>query len=874
MKRKHISFTNTLSILGIFLFLNTTLIFSQQSPINFSYNDKSLKNVLDSLVSIYDLNIVYRDQFVNDIIISADCKNCSNDEAINSVLKNTSLDWEKNISQYIIINNRNKKTISGYVVDGNTGEFIPHANIYIKDKYLGVMSDEYGFFNLSGEINVTDTLIISYIGYHPLKIHNYNYIIYYELMPKIIGTESINIYGEQIEFLQRSTNFTDLAFSPRHIKNLPNIGESDIFRSLQLLPGIQMGNTGFAGLYIRGGTPDQNHIILDGMTIYQLDHFFGFFSSINSSIVKDVQIYRSGFPAKYGGAISSIIDITGKSGSTKKKKLDLFTNMLSAGFAYQQPLSKRGSLVFAARRSFTDQYKTKLHDNICDFLTSGTGLNIGTEIPSDTVSYNSEYLPNFYFYDINGKFTYLPTKKDIISISFYEGKDYLGEEKIFDFPLDSIGVNKVQINEKTRWGNNGISGRWLHRWSDKFNSQLFFSNTKYHSNHLLNSYWNLDNTTTPVYLSQDENQITDKTYRLNSIYNINQNHTIELGISNTTYKTDYSVQLGDSVIFIDESINGNLFESYFQDKWNISSNIEILLGIRSEKFSKSDENYFDPRLIATYRLSSDLSIKVSGSHTHQYLNRFSNDLITNGSKFVWLIPNNYMKPMNSLQKTFGIEYNSLNVFMSIDMYNKILNNISDFSQIVFPVDTYNEITNNLIFQGDGEANGLEVFIRKKNGFLTGWASYSYGVIECKFPELNGGNIFLADHDRTHELKSTLIGSLGEWTLSVTGLISSGRVYTSNDNLMIRENENANYTLQAEPGTRNSKRLPAIKRIDLSLNRSMKFIEKKLDVGISIFNVFDRRNISHRSYNLSVDPFIATDVVMLGFTPTISIQLGL
>jgi hypothetical protein len=232
-----------------------------------------------------------------------------------------------------------------------------------------------------------------------------------------------------------------------------------------------------------------------------------------------------------------------------------------------------------------------------------------------------------------------------------------------------------------------------------------------------------------------------------------------------------------------------------------------------------------------------------------------------------------MKPMNSLQKAFSIEYNSLNAFISIDMYNKILNNISDFSQIVFPVDTYNEITNNLIFQGDGEANGVEVFFRKKNGFLTGWASYSYGIIECKFPELNGGNIFLADHDRTHELKSTLIGSLGKWNLSVTGLISSGRVYTPNDNLMIRENENANYTLQAEPGTRNSKRLPAIQRIDLSLNRSMKFIEKKLDVGISIFNVFDRRNISHRSYNLSVDPFISTDVVMLGFTPTISIQLG-
>ena len=136
-----------------------------------------------------------------------------------------------------------------------------------------------------------------------------------------------------------------------------------------------MGNSGFAGLFIRGGTPDQNRIILDGMTIYQVDHFFGFFSSINSNIVKDVQIYRSGFPAKFGGGISSIIDITGKSGSTKKQKLDLFTNMLSAGFTYQQPLSKRGSFILSARRSFTDQYQTKLYDKIHDFLISGSAVS-------------------------------------------------------------------------------------------------------------------------------------------------------------------------------------------------------------------------------------------------------------------------------------------------------------------------------------------------------------------------------------------------------------------------------------------------------------------------------------------------------------------
>ena len=838
--------------------------------------NKPLNLAIDSLVSTYDLNIVYQDKIINNITINSICKNCNSDEAIKSLLKNTSLDWKKNKYQYIIINNKINKTISGYIIDAKSGEYIPHANIYVKDSYLGTMSDEYGFFNISGNIDKADTLIISYIGYHPLKIVNNvnDDANYYEIMPKILGVETINIFGEKIEFLQRSSSHGELAFSPRHITNLPNIGESDVFRSLQLLPGIQMGNSGFAGLFIRGGTPDQNRIILDGMTVYQVDHFFGFFSSINSNIVKDVQIYKSSFPAKFGGGISSIIDITGKSGSTKKQKLDLFTNMLSAGFTYQKPLSKRGSLILSARRSFTDQYQTKLYDKIHDFLISGSGLNIGSELPSDSLSYSSQYLPNFYFYDINGKFTYLPTEKDIISISFYEGRDYLGEEKTFDFPSDTIGVDQVKTNERTRWGNNGLSGRWLHRWSEKLTTQLFLSDTKYLSNHLLNSYWSLDTSITPVYLSKDKNQIIDQTSRINVTYNTGKNHLIEVGLAKTIYKTDYSLDLGDSIIFINEKIKGSLIEGYVQDRWIVSPNMELLLGLRSEKFSKGNTIFIDPRLSASYHISDRLSLKVSGSRAHQFLNRFSNDVITNGSKFVWLIPNKHMGPMGSIQKNFGIEYDSPDIFFGFDLYNKNVSNISDFSQFVFPIDVYSESSNNLTFQGEGKSTGFELFFHKKKGKLKGWASYNYGTIQCKFPELNGGEVFLADHDRTHEIKSALISSIGKWTLTITGLISSGRVFTPNNNLMIRENENANYTLQAEPGTRNSNRLPIVQRIDLSLNRSMYFMEKNVDIGISIFNVFNRKNISHRSYNLFIDPFISTDVIMLGFTPTISMKLGL
>ena len=877
MKRKPTSSTKKFFSSGIaLLFLSVSPTHSQNSNIQFNYQDVPLKVALDTLVHTYELNIVYRDQIVSKIYTNGSCNSCSPEEAITALLENSDLEWKKNQSQYVIIrkNQHYDRSISGYIFDGHTGEFIPHANILVKNTYRGTISDQFGFFTISGTVQSADTLIISYIGYEPTEYVNINGldIVRIELFPKVLGAETVNIYGEQLEFLQRSSGTGQLAFSPRHIANLPNIGETDIFRSLQLLPGIQMGNTGFAGLYIRGGTPDQNQIILDGMSIYQVDHFFGFFSAINSNIVKDVQVYKGGFPAKYGGRIASVIDITGKSGSTKQQKFDLFTNMLSAGITYEQPLSKRSSFILSVRRSFTDQYQTKLYDNIHDFLTSGSGLNIGAELPSDTISYESEYLPNFYFYDINGKFTYLPNDRDIVSISFYEGKDYLGEEKNFDFESDSVGIEQVMVDEQTKWGNKGIGANWVRRWSRTTKTQLFMATTRYFSNHDLDSYWIIDTDETPAYLSQDNNQIEDQTARMNVNWNIGPRHDLEAGVSTTIYKTNYSVQLGDSVILIDHEINGNLFEGYFQDRWALSPGLEILMGLRTSRFSKSNISYFNPRLSVFYRFTDKLFFKASTGITHQFLNRFSNDLITNGSKFVWLLPNDNADPMTAQQISLGIEYDTPHIFIGFDIYNKVIDNITDFSQLVFPVDTYIEETSTLVFKGSSMAKGLELLVRKKDGYLRGWATYNYGIVECEFPDLNGGKTFLADHDRTHELKSAIIWSLGPWNMAVTGLISSGRVYTPNNNLMIRENENANYTLVADAGMRNSKRLPIVHRIDMSVTRSLRLLAKNWDIGISIFNLFNRRNISHRSYNLTTDPFITRDIVMLGLTPTLSVRL--
>ena len=183
------------------------------------------------------------------------------------------------------------------------------------------------------------------------------------------------------------------------------------------------------------------------------------------------------------------------------------------------------------------------------------------------------------------------------------------------------------------------------------------------SNHDLDSYWIIDTDETPAYLSQDNNQIEDQTARMNVNWNIGPRHDLEAGVSTTIYKTNYSVQLGDSVILIDHEINGNLFEGYFQDRWALSPGLEILMGLRTSRFSKSNISYFNPRLSVFYRFTDKLFFKASTGITHQFLNRFSNDLITNGSKFVWLLPNDNADPMTAQQISFGIEYDTPHIFI-------------------------------------------------------------------------------------------------------------------------------------------------------------------------------------------------------------------
>ena len=281
-----------------------------------------MKSALMSLLEQHEIPIIFSDD-TPDTLISASCNECSDDEAISAILSSvSSITWKKNMSQYIVMKDSKSYifAVSGRVIDYGTGGPIPFANVFNPSLDIGDISNRDGIFSIPNISMKSCSLVISYIGYETEKLSllfpkdeiTFQNI---KLKPKIIISKEISITGSTREFMERSSSPGQVSFSPRHISTLPNLGEVDIFRSLQFLPGVQLGLGGTSNLYIRGGSPDQNLIILDGLPIYQGSHMFGFISGIAADAIKDVQVYKGSIPSEYGGRISSVIDLSSRSGN-------------------------------------------------------------------------------------------------------------------------------------------------------------------------------------------------------------------------------------------------------------------------------------------------------------------------------------------------------------------------------------------------------------------------------------------------------------------------------------------------------------------------------------------------------------------------------
>lgn len=710
-------------------------------------------------------------------------------------------------------------TVSGAVNDGQNGETLIGATVMAFPSGIGTTTNEYGFYSLSLPAADSVTLEFSYVGFQPIRKIiplRANTKLNMELGSGVQLDEVLvksNSYREQL----KSTEMSVEAITPREAKLLPvAFGESDILKILQLKPGIPSGSEGTTGLFVRGGGSDQNLIVLDEATVYNPNHLFGFFSTFNSDAVKDLKLYKGGFPAQYGGRLSSVIDVRLKEGNSKKFAGSGGLGLISSRLTLEGPIERdKSSFIVSGRRTYVDLF-TKLVNNA----------------NKDTEDYSP--IPDYYFYDLNAKVNFDLGEKDRLYLSGYFGRDVFGfDGDFFDFNFD--------------WGNATGTVRWNH----VFDSKIFANTTFTYSDY----QYNIENKLTGFSFNLGSN-IRDANLKTDFFYALNTKHTLRFG-GNATYheftvgRLKAGTDDGSVSFSAGNDYDGVEAGAYISDDWTATDKLKINVGLRFSGFFNDGESYFgiEPRIAANYSCSERLSLKASYARMYQYLHLVANAGVALPTD-IWYPSTAAIKPQRSDQVALGISYLlGQDYFLTAETYYKDLKNQLEFvdGAEIFA----NDALENEFAIGKGYGYGFEVGIEKNEGRLTGWIGYTLALTRRgdfqtidESERFSQTGYFSPIYDRRHDLSI-----VGIYELSRRVSFSATFVYGSGD---LRWLPGGRFTFQDVYGGsfeaitpdyegRNNYRLPAYHRLDLGL--IIKFFPKwgESDLSINVINAYDRRN---------------------------------
>jgi hypothetical protein len=669
---------------------------------------------------------------------------------------------------------QNKYTISGYVKDSSTGEYLLGANVYVKENLKGTVTNIYGFFSLTLEKG-NYTLTASYIGYNDFsQTINLDKDIRsnIDLNPAAITTKEVVIIGEKSDQNVQDAQMGKIEMDIEKVKALPAfLGEVDVLKTIQLLPGVQSAGDGNSGFYVRGGGPDQNLIMLDEAVVYNASHLFGFFSVFNADAVKNIELIKGGMPANYGGRLASVLDISMKEGNSKKTTAQGGIGLISSRLTIEGPIKKDTcSYVISGRRTYIDVLAKPFIPETSPFAGSG-----------------------YFFYDLNTKINYRISDKDRLFLSGYFGRD------IFNFNQAESG-----FNVKIPWGNATTSLRWNHLFTDKLfvNTTLVFSDYKFSFG-----------------ASQSEfdfklfSGIRDYNAKFDFSYFPSVLHNIKFGgnyIFHTFIPSSVSAKSGDVEFDTGEIMNQNAHEmaAYVNDEFDVSEKLKFNLGLRYSGFMQvgpftryvKDElnpnktsgeikyeswekvayhQGIEPRATMRYSFNSRSSFKAAFTRNYQYIHLATLSSVSLPTD-VWIPSSDVVKPQigtlysaGYFRNFFENKYES-----SVELYYKTMKNQVEYREGYVPGDAVKDnVDNNLVF-GDGYSYGAEFFLKRRLGEFTGWIGYTWSKTMRVFPDLNQGNPFPARYDRRHDL--SLVGTYefnDRWTFSSTFVYATGSAIT-------------------------------------------------------------------------------------------------
>ncbi len=706
-----------------------------------------------------------------------------------------------------------KITISGYVKDAVSKEALIGASIINANTQSGTATNQYGFYSLTVVAADTVEIIISYQGYtiQAKKIFAKENMRLNVLLENNTGTMSEVIVnsGKNNRNVQRAQmGVIDVPL--KAIKNLPVLaGERDIMKIIQLLPGVQGGQEGTTGFYVRGGNLDQNLVQLDEATVYNPNHLFGLFSTFNVNAINSVKLIKGGFPAEFGGRLSAIVDITMKEGNKSKYQVEGGVGLLSDNLTFQGPIKKnKSSFIVSARRS-----------HINAFLKQFTSAS------------NS-----YTFYDVNAKMNFELGKKDHLYFSFFKGND----------KANYTEVNS--LNYQVDFGNTTGTLRWNHLFGSKI-----FSNTSV----IYNDYHLALATSQNNFYSLLYTGIRDFTAKTDFTISPNAKHKIKAGFTFTNHQlapASFSARIprrGKRVTLGRDTIT-NLYSNemafYAGDDFDASQKISVNYGVRIPVYTAYGKTYsfIEPRITAKFSAGANASVKASYTKMNQFLHLIPN--ATAGLPTdIWIPSSNKTKPQSATQYALGYFKNLKDnaIETSVELYYKKMN-----SQVLFGEGKQLRINiklDSLLTYGNGESYGAEFFVKKNTGKLTGWVSYTISKTTQTFKELNFGNAFPFKYDRRHSLSITAGYQLSKrWSLNAVFVYSSGVAFTVPTGRISTLNSGAifegNYYVY---DGRNNYRLAPYHRLDFSAiyKKSAKFFKKALEYELVIgaYNIYSRQN---------------------------------
>lgn len=742
-------------------------------------------------------------------------------------------------------------TLSGEIRDSATGEVLIGVSVIAADRQAGVVTNSYGFYSLTLP-GGSHRVIFSYLGYDGVERmveFDHNQLLNIELSPAVINVDGVTVTAASREILN-SSGTERLNINVKDVKRLPVIfGETDLLKSIQLLPGISNPAEGSAGINVRGGSMGQNLILLDRAPVYSTSHLLGFFSVFNSDAIKEVTVYKGGVPANFGGRASSVIDIVMKDGNNRQYDVTGGVGLISAKLTVEGPIIReKSSFIISARRTYADAMaRLFFADRLVD---------------SDI---------KLYFYDVNAKINFTLNPKNRFFLSGYSGND----------------VFEMGSEAGTQWGNTTGTVSWNHIFNNRLYSRLSAIRSLY-SYSFIYSLLNM----------RMRSGIADITLSDDLTWYVNPGFTAKIGAEFTSHRfMPGEITAGDSISFEVAQDEKRALEGalYFQGDQKLSSGFKLSYGLRLSGFTQYGPGWFytfdnsgnpidstwagsgepafpdfrlEPRLAVDYNYDENGGIKLSLTRMSQFIHLLSNT--TTGSPTdIWMPSSNNLVPVMIDQASLGFRSDILSsrAEMAVESYYRLIHNTVDYrdgADVIF--DKYSE---SQIVSGMGRGYGLEFFLRKKEGNLTGWISYTVSRTENRIAEINDNSWYPVRYDKTHDVSIVAVYTTGKRiTVSATWNYATGNAVTfPAGKYMINDVPVPYYT------ERNGHRMPDYHRLDLAMTLAGKSQKKfRSDWSFSIYNVYNRHNayiISFRESETVPGSTEAVKLSLFGIVPSVS-----